>query len=331
MEKLRSAWEAFLRWQGWKACARGWNAFLHWPGWRAFALWSGWKKLFLLHPLLVLPLVLLSAGGLWFVFSRGLDTHPLSSAVYVLSAYTLGVLIPALVKLVRNIRRFIHANPKLERALRDEELQFKASLYFEQLLNFGYGLFKCVCAVAYRDVWMGTEGFYNLVQGIIQLFQILQRRRNLTLVQQWKRYRLCGGMILVMHLSTTGLAFLMIRMHMSEEYPGFMIFATAAFAFYKLISAFLDVARDRKHKAPIDSSVRLLDLSQALFNLFCLQAGMLHVFGGSFAYTGIMNTLTGSVVSLMMMGMGIYMLRRGSREIKKISESGESYGTESFL
>jgi len=112
----------------------------------------------------------------------------------------------------------------------------------------------------------------------------------------------------------------MIRYHMAEEYPGYMIFATAAFTFYKLIKTFLEVAKDRKHAAPVDSSVRLMELSQAFFNLFSLQVALLHVFGQDLAWAGLMNTLTGSAVSLLMVAMGVYMLRRSKRELRKLTE-----------
>lgn len=327
--KIKQYWNAFLHWRGWAACARGWCAFIHWKGWgnfvrwrgwKRFIHWAGWQKLLFPHPLLVLLMTALSAAGLAWIFLNGMDQHPIAYFVYCLSFYslvTLGALVP---KLIGKVTALVHSSPRLEQALKDKELRFKLELYGEQILNFGYGIFKCAGAFLYRDAWMGTDGFYNLTQGIIQLVQILRRRKNLNLKAQWKSYRLCGWLIFAMHLSTTGISFLMIREHMSEEYPGFMIFATAAFAFYKLISAFIDVAKDRKHTAPIDSSVRLLDLSQALFNLFSLQVAMLHVFGADFAYAGMMNTLTGSAVSLLMVGMGIYMLRRSRRELNKIND-----------
>lgn len=326
---MKELWSRFLHWKGWRTCAKGWSAFLHWNGWKSFAHWKGWKKLFCIHPAIAVVLAAASAVGLGWVFISGMEQHPIAYAVYCVSFYALVTLVLTIPKLVKRILGFIHSVPALERIMTDRALKFQLGLYGEQAINFGYGLFKCIGAVVYADVWMGTDGFYNLMQGIIQLVQILRRRKSLTLKEQWKSYRLCGWLIFAMHLSTTGISFLMIHEHMSEEYPGYMIFATAAFAFYKLIDAFIDVAKDRKHKAPIDSSVRLLDLSQALFNLFSLQVAMLHVFGGEFAYVGLMNTLTGSGVSLLMVGMGVYMLRRSKREIKKITNQEASYGTES--
>lgn len=325
MEKMAQLWRAFLHWGGWKVCARGWKAFAHWPGWsnfvhwkfwRAFASWPGWKKIFFLPPLVTVLLMLLSGGGLWLVFANGLEMSPVAYVVYVLSAYTLTVLAVDLPGLVVKILQLVHAHPAVEKILKDKELRFKISLYFEQCLNFGYGILKTANGLVVGSAWIGADGIYNLTQGIMQLFQILRRRKNLPMEKQWKSYRFCGWMTLVLHLTTTGLIFQMIHWGRSEDYPGFMIFATAAFAFYKLISSFVDVAKDRKHSAPVDSAVRMLDLSQAFFSIFSLQVAMFHVFGEGFAYEKLMNTLTGGAVCLLTVGMGVYMIRRANREIK---------------
>ena len=328
-------WNALIGWSGWKTAAKwwdafihwgGWSGFVHWSGWKVMAHWTGWKKIFRIHPLLTVLLTVLSAAGLTWVFAAGLDTHAVAYVIYCAAFYTLVVLLLRLPEMVSGAVSLVHRFPLADRVLGDRELRFRMGLYREQLVNFGYGVFKCAAALFFRDAWMGTEGFYNLVQGFIQLVQILKRRKNPTLQQQWKSYRLCGYLMFALHLSTTGLAFLMIRYHMAEEYPGFMIFATAAFTFYKLIKTFLEVAKDRKHTAPIDSSVRLLELSQAVFNLFCLQVARRHAFGGDFPQAGMMNTLTGTAVSVMMAGTGIYMLRRSKRELRKQTEQEENHG-----
>ena len=316
-------WTAWLKWKGWKAIGSwsGWTAWFHWKGWKAIGQWRGWKKLFLLHPALILLLTVLSAAGLGWVFLTGQETGWIAYPIYVLSAYALTVLAVGIPGMVGGIRRFVRENPYAHRYASDEELRFTVSLYFEQIINAFYGIFKTASGILHASAWIGADGLYNLAQAIIQLVQILRRRKDLTMLEQWKSYRLCGALVLVMQLTITGLVFQMIRMGRTEEYPGYLIFVTALFAFYKLISAFVDVAKDRKHKAPIDSAVMLLDLSQALFSLFSLQAAMIHQFEGSADFAALMNTITGTAVCLMVVGMGIYMLRRSRREIKKLEES----------
>lgn len=310
--KFREYWLSFLRWRGWQVCADGWRAFLRWKGWSAIAGWKLWRP----HPLLLLGLTALSGLGLFWVFSGHREQHPVSYFVYVLSAYTLTALVLTVPKLVRRSRVFIQAHPRLAAALKDKELRFRLELYREQFINFGYGIFKIVSGVVVGSAWIGADGIYNTVQGVIQLFQILQRRRNLDPEKQWKSYRVCGWLILLLHLTMTGPVFQMVNLGRAEDHPGYMIFATAAFAFYKLISSFVDVAKDRKHKAPVDSSVRLLELTQALFAIFSLQVSMFHTFGADFAQKQLMNMLTGCVVCLLVVSTGVYMIRRANRALK---------------
>jgi hypothetical protein len=158
------------------------------------------------------------------------------------------------------------------------------------------------------------------VQALIQLFQILRRKNPGTLEKQWKSYRLCGVLILLMHLTLIGIVFQMVNWNRVEESGEIMIIATAAFAFYKFISAFIDLARDRKHRQPINSSVRMLELSQAIFAMFSLQAGLLHVFGTGESWEHWLNLAMGCMVCLLTASMGVYMIRRANREIKQIQE-----------
>ena len=170
-------------------------------------------------------------------------------------------------------------HPRVKKLLEDKELHFKLELYIEQFINFAYGLFKIASGVVIGSAWIGADGIYNFVQALIQLFQILRRKKPGTIVKQWKSYWFCGVLILLMHLTLIGIVFQMVNWHRVEESGEIMIIATAAFAFYKFISSFIELAKDRKHTRPIDSSVRMLELSQAIFAIFSLQAGLLHTFG----------------------------------------------------
>ncbi len=313
-EKWMAAWNAFLHWPGW-------TAWLHWKGWAAIGHWKGWKKLFVIHPVLAALLAAASGGGLVWIFLSGWEEHWLAIPVYILSAYALTVVCVGFPAFWKKGHVFVNRYAVTRRYVHDEDFRFTVGLYLEQLINAFYGIFKTASGVVLGSAWIGGDGLYNLSQAVIQLIQILRRKKNLTLMQQWKSYRFCGWLILGMHLTMTGLVFQMTRMGRLEEYPGVQIFATAAFAFYKLITAVIDVAKDRKNKAPIDSSVMLLDLAQALFSMYSLQVAMIHQFGGSARFAVLMNNLTGTVVCAMVMGMGVYMLRRSRREMKKLEDT----------
>ena len=288
-----------------------WNRFLHWRGWKKLFPFPAWAD--------VLMFAALGTGLIW-VFANGLELWWPSYILFVLSAYSLTALCIKLPSAVRRGKSWVNSHPKVDSMLKNKELHFKLELYFEQFINFAYGIFKIISGVIVGSAWIGADGIYNFVQALIQLFQILRRKNPGTIEKQWKSYRLCGVLILLMHLTLIGIVFQMVNWNRVEESGEIMIIATAAFAFYKFISSFIELARDRKHVHPIDSSVRMLELSQAIFAIFSLQAGLLHTFGTGEAWEHWLNLAVGCVVCLLTVAMGIYMIRRGNREIKTLQE-----------
>ncbi len=294
--------------------------------WNRFLRWGGWKYVF---PLPVWAEVIVFAAccaGLIGIFWNGLEQWWPAYFLYALSAYGLTALGVKLPRLIRGMQNWMQNHPKVAGILKNRELRFSAELYLDQFINFAYGIFKILSGVIIGSAWIGADGIYNMVQAWIQLFQILRRKKPGTLVRQWRSYRFCGWLILLMHLTLIGIVFQMVNWNRVEESGEIMIIATATFAFYKFISSFLALAKDRKHTRPIDSSVRMLELSQAIFAMFSLQAGLLHVFGTGESWEHWLNLAMGCLVCMLTVAMGIYMIRRANREIKNLQEKehGES-------
>lgn len=292
-----------------------WNRFLHWRGWKKLFPLSAWVDL--------LSFAVCGAGLVW-VFLNSLEMWWPSYILYGLSAYSLVALCIKLPGAVRMEKKWLKHHPKVESVLRNKDLKFSLELYVEQFINFAYGIFKITSGVLIGSAWIGADGIYNLAQALIQLFQILRRKKPGTIQKQWKSYRFCGWLVLLMHLTLIGIVFQMVNWNRVEESGEILIIATAAFAFYKFVSRFIDLAKDRKHTHPIDSSVRMLELSQAIFAIFSLQAGLLHTFGSGEIWEHWLNLAVGCVVCLLTVAMGIYMIRRANREIRKIRE--KEYG-----
>lgn len=294
--------------------------------WNRFLQWNGWKKIF---PFPVWVEALLFAGccaGLVCVFLNGLEMWWPAYFLYVLSAYSLTALCVKFPKALRTEQDWLRKHPRVRALLNNRELHFKLKLYTEQFVNFAYGIFKILSGIILGSAWIGADGIYNFAQAIIQLFQILRRKKPGTIQNQWRSYGICGGLILLMHMTLISIVFQMVNWNRVEASGEIMIIATATFAFYKFVTSFVDLAKDRKHSYPVDSSVRMLELSQAIFAIFSLQAGLLHIFGTGETWEYWLNLAVGCVVCLLTVAMGIYMIRRAKREIKSLQEkdNGES-------
>lgn len=308
-----------------------WKAFLHWNGWEGFASfwkkigkiiisWAGWKFVFGLPGYWIMILCTACTLGLIWVFTQGLEQWIPAYFLYAVSAYALTALCVKLPGMVQSAKQWFARHPKITAAIGNQDRQFRLGLYMEQLLNFAYGSFKIGAGILYGSAWIGADGIYNLTLSLIQLFQILRRKNLGSIHRQWNSYRLCGVLILIMHLTLTGIVFQMVNWNRAEEQGEIMVIATAAFAFYKLTTSFLSIAKDRKHIHPVDSSVRMLNLAQAIFAIFSLQATMFHTFGAGENWEHMLNIITGSTVCLLVASMGVYMIRRGTREIKQLKE-----------
>ena len=281
--------------------------------------WKYWKFLLYPHPLLIMALTAVSGCGLVWVFATGRDFTIFAYPLYMLSAYTLTVLCLFLWKKLPWILYHFRRDPLAQIILKDNGA-FGVGMYVEQCINFCYGGLKILSGISSASAWIGADGIYNFGQGCIQLYQILRHRTVTDMTKQWKVYRVSGYLMILTHLTMTGMMFQMIQMGRHETSSEISIIATAAFAFYKLTTACIEVVKDRKHRNPVDSAVIFLNFSQALYNLFVLQVGLLWVFGGAeYPYRKLMNTLTGMAVCLLVLGMGIYMIRRANRNLQEKS------------
>lgn len=325
MEKWKVFWYRVFHWSGWKTFLRweGWGRLARWKGWTGWLHWPGWQQLLFPGTLPVVGLTVASAAGLVWIFFTGRELAWFAYPIYCVAFYALETVTALMIQKLPGAKRRMEENTRIQRLrAKNADGAFSIGFYLEQFVNFFYGFFKIVSGIAAGSAWIGADGIYNFVQALIQLYQILRHRQAKTIKQQWQSYRQCGFMMIVLHLTMTGMMYQMIQMGRHEDHSEIMIISTAAFTFYKLIKTFVDVAKDRKHEKPVDSAVRFLDLSQALYNLFVLQVGLISVYGGAdFTAAELMNNLTACAVCLLVLGMGINMIRRANRDMKQWEET----------
>lgn len=281
------------------------------------------RKAFLLPIWAIVLLVSASAAALVYIFLNHLENHPLAYAAYPLAFYalcTLTVRIPALVRLCR---RGLYTNRYSARYLTERELRMRVSLYSGTALNLAFGLFKLVIGILYRSTWFGAVGVYYMVLSLMR-YLLLRRDRaaahDKTLSPQWKSYQLCGGLLLMLNAAMSGIVVQIIRMNESYYYPGYVIYALAAYTFYRLTMVIVQSIRLRKQTQPLFTAAKRIDLSAALMSIFALQTAMFTSFGGDMAAEtqNLMNSLTGGTVCCIVVCIAVSMLIKGHREHRQL-------------
>ncbi len=283
------------------------------------------RKALNLHWAIILLLTVLCGAGLGWVFLTGHDTHWLSYPIYVLSFYTLIVLsfrgIPKAVRVVKAYRAAQKA-----KTVEDREQDFHKSLIKGVIVNLGWALIQMFIGYFDISVWTGSQGAYTLIMAFIMIVLLFYDKRqnvadNAHEKQKigWKGFRTCGIWLFILHLTMTGQVFLMIWRGETEHDNEILVIGVAAYTFYKLILAIIRVVQYKNNASPLWGAASDIDLSEAMMNLYILQASMLSIFGSDEqeGFRFLMNSLVGIVVCLMTVGGSIGMIFHGNKRMKE--------------
>ena len=219
---------------------------------------------------------------------------------------------------MKGMERLQTRHPWLHRYLTD--LPFRARCGIR--LSFGitalYSLYKAALGLWYRSVWFGAMAGYYLVLGVLRFLLLRQLRsgeRNP--LRGWRQFRRCGGLLLVLTAALGTVSFFAVTGGEAIRYPGHLIYGAAAFTFYNLTMAVVNIQRYRKLKNPTYNAAKLLCLATGLVSLFFLQLSLLAAFGAGEGWQLPLNIATGTVVLLLVLGMAVYMMREGTLRLRE--------------
>lgn len=247
-------------------------------------------------------------GSVIAVFIFGLSTHWVSYISYVLSAYALTITVARSINLIKWINKKVHSNKYTNRLITDRDLKNNINLFSGTFFNMIYGIFKFITGFIYNSIWFAASGVYYLILGMMKLSltrHVIKKSDN---NKQLKQYRNIGILMFLLNSAMVGMIVLMIRDGESAVYPGFIIYAQAAYTFYILTFAIINIIKYRKNHTPIIAASKSINLAGAVMSLFILQVAMVNEFGGSDSFKLIINTLTGTITSFITIGIAIFML-----------------------
>ena len=288
------------------------------------------KTMFCMHWGWSLLLTVLGAAGLIWVFAFSNEASPVSYICYVLSFYALVTdctsLLPALIRRSKNLQEAQRLKSETEK-----ETDFRRSLRRSLVFKLTYAVVSLGLGALNGSVWLQSMGLYYLVLAVIRAVLGGYEAQIQSLQDRTARYRLgwigfqvCGILLLVLHLTTTGLVFQIIRYGTSGAKGEIAVIASAAYTFYQTIAAILGVIRYRKNPSPIWGASRNIDLTEAWMSVFFLQASMLVVFEGSVRFSRLMNSLTGGAVCVMAVFGAVGMIAHGHK--RKRQKGAKDHG-----
>ncbi len=289
------------------------------------------KKIFCLPPLPTVLAAFFGYGVVTAVFAFDIQNPALRYASYLASAYALIVTCTGLVYIntaIGGIRKFVSDHPLMkkfrstavgEKYMTDVCFRAGVSLYQGFFVNLLYIVIKLVSGIVYRSAWFIALAVYYILLAVMRF--LLVRRLNVQdEAAELRRYRLCGILLLFMNQALTGIVVFMVQQNRGFNYPGLLIYAMAAYSFYAVTIAVINIVKTRKHKSPILSAAKAINLVAALVSILSLETAMLAQFGGDDdpLFRQVMTGATGGGVCTFVIGMAVYMIWQASKNLKKI-------------
>ncbi|MCM1221003.1 MAG: hypothetical protein NC548_41615 [Lachnospiraceae bacterium] len=291
------------------------------------------KKIFILPPV---PTVLISVPAYLLVIytlTKGNVNPVITYLSYLFSAYALIITVTGITGIVRLMRHGMEQNPfvrkmrgipLVDRYLKEDTFRAETALYQGFVTSLFYAGVKMFSGIFYHSVWFTALAFYYILLALMRaslLHYVRKSEKNMAL--EWRRYRLCGIILLFMNAALTGIIVLVVRRNSGFVYPGVLIYIMALYAFYATITAVLNIIKFRRYGSPVLSAGKVISLTAALVSMLSLETAMLTQFGAAddADFRQIMTGCTGAGISMIVLGMAVFMIVRSTKQLKPIKET----------
>lgn len=276
--------------------------------------------------LLVAFLIPISALLLIYAFvSRENADTVLIYASYILSAYTLTVVCARIPSLFQKAKAVKRENKYLNRYATDAGLRIKISLYTSLTINILYAVMQLYLGFYNRSIWFyALFGYYALL-ALMRFFLLKETRKNRlgkNILWEFFRYRTCGILLILMNITITVIASYIVWQNRGFEYHYILTIAMAAYTFFTLTIAIINIIRYRKYANPIMSAAKAISLAAALVSMLSLETAMLTAFGkeANPALRQQMTAYTSAAVCTLILAIAIYMIIHSTKMIKQLRQ-----------
>lgn len=262
-----------------------------------------------------------------YAFAFGDPLPGVAYVCYVVCAYCLFVDCTWCVriykaKLKSAIRAIPNRNRYLSRYISDLAYKAVVSTYLSLAVNVLYVLMNLLNWIYCRSMWSLTLAGYYLCLTVMR-FMLLKNTKIEMLgknpTAEYKKYRLCAYVLLVMNFALIAILVLAIHYNNGFYYAGYLIYIMAVYAFYNMISAIVTLVKYRNVGSPVMSASKVVRFSAALISMLSLEMAMLNSFDttGNTVFRNRTIGMTGFVISALLIATSCYMITHSTKQLRK--------------
>ncbi len=245
--------------------------------------------------------------------------------VYSLSAYALTITCTWLARVISRFSKFLKSTSFYKKLQEDIRLKTMVTMIPGLVLNALYVFTNIRLGMLNHTAWFIYLGIYYLLLTIMKsllLYDLATNRHKEDLQREYQKYRSCGIALLLLNFVLSGECVYIVVRNQSYHYDGMLIYAMAAMAFYKMISAIVHLVRYRKYQSPVISAVNSDNLTAAMVTMLALETAMIEQFGSESQenFRQTMTSISAAAVCLIELVMAIYMIVKATQKIKGLNQ-----------
>lgn len=301
-----------------------------------FLKWLKNPKWYFLLPVMLVAIGATAGGTL-------ILTQDYLSEYIILGYFLLGVMVIALSysvygvirlypKAKEEILKWSEKHPRLNKAFNEYGFTTLVITAGSIFVTLAFAVYNGSIAIGIRSVWFGALAAYYIVLIILRgsiLIHYGRRKRDENKgkpevqlqIYDGKLYRACGIMLFLLPLCLSFAIMQMVAAGDSFEHKGITIYVYAVYAFYKIITAIYSFIKERRNNSMTVAAIKNVKLADAMVSILALQTAMFREFGDAGDINTItMNAVTGLVVCILTVAIGVYMIIHASVTIKNLKQ-----------
>ena len=205
-----------------------------------------------------------------------------------------------------------------------QELEKKDQIIFFLLCgamgNLLIGVIKLILSFTIPSLWFFVNAGFSLVLAICRFLTIKRYRRIRTLKykelqknEEYKNYSQNGIMLILLGIMYFFVSSYMYYNGTNTTMHEYITYSVALMAFYSIGSAIYGMIKYKRNQEPIIKGIKITNFANALTSIVLTQVVLLDTF--SSGYDSTLNGYTGMGVSLIIIGLGLYMIVSARKDI----------------
>lgn len=214
-----------------------------------------------------------------------------------------------------NIRNTISKNRFGKQILEDVRYRTVLSAVCGLIFNLIYVVYNGVIGYITSSYWFSSMCAYHIILSIMRFSAILSERKK-NIKREYQVLKFTGILLSLLSMVLSGIVYMCVSLDIATKYGEIIMITIATYTFYKITMAVIRAVKYRKETSPAISAIRGIGYAEISVSVLTMQMSMLISFEQGMNGTDIyiFNLLTGVVVCLFTLTLGIFMIRKSNQK-----------------